>query len=115
LLGPVVERVLVALKILGPATATEIVDHIQQYLSEPTIDTIYITLTRMSKSNLIVGQRGQPTPVPGGKAKVHYSLTPHGAEVVAELDRQRGLLEDMSAKRPPTPRLLVPRKIPNIS
>jgi DNA-binding PadR family transcriptional regulator len=61
------------------------------------ISSIYVTMERLEKKDLVRSWLGDPTPVRGGRAKRFYQLTEAGvrtlAEARAELDRMWSGLE----------------------
>ena len=46
------------------------------------IGTIYVTLVRLEKQGMVESNRATPEPVPGGKAKRVFGLTPKGARTL---------------------------------
>ena len=57
-----------------------------------TISTIYVTLTRLEEKRLVRSTKAAPTPVPGGKSKRVFRLTPAG---VRALKASKAVLERM--------------------
>lgn len=58
-----------------------------------SLGAVYSALRRLEKKGLIEAFHGRPDPVPGGRAKKYYRLTPDGLGV---LDRVHGALARMT-------------------
>lgn len=56
---------------------------------EVTLGAIYSALDRAHRKGLAESWLGEPTPVPGGRAKRHYGLTTAGEEALEESRRVR--------------------------
>ena len=56
-----------------------------------TVSAVYVTLLRLEKKDLLTSEMGDPTPVRGGKARRHFTVSNAGEEVLyaarAQLDR----------------------------
>jgi PadR family transcriptional regulator PadR len=50
---------------------------------EVAIGSIYATLARLEDKGLIRHEVSAPTPVPGGRSRKHYQLTPAGERALA--------------------------------
>ncbi|MCI0436443.1 MAG: PadR family transcriptional regulator [Gemmatimonadetes bacterium] len=93
-LGEFEELVLLAVAGLGEeATGATI----QQALEErarrrASLGAIYAALDRGHRKGLVESWLGEPVPVPGGRARRHYVLTPTGVEALRESRRTREAL-----------------------
>jgi DNA-binding PadR family transcriptional regulator len=65
---------------------------------EVTLGAIYAALDRAHRKGLAESWLGEPTPVPGGRAKRHYRLTPAGEEALEESRRVREQLWSAPAR-----------------
>lgn len=66
------------------------------------IGAVYATLARLEEKGLVRFLLGQPQPVPGGRARKHFRLTPAGTRA---LSVSTGMLKRMMAAwRPETAR-----------
>ena len=43
-----------------------------------TVSAVYVTLLRLQKKGLVTSEMGDPTPVRGGKARRHFTVSPDG-------------------------------------
>ena len=50
---------------------------------EVAIGAVYATLGRLEDKELIRHERSEPEPVPGGRSRKHFHLTPAGARALA--------------------------------
>lgn len=92
-LGEAEHLVLLAAFRLGAgATGADIRDEVEDRSGRDlTVSAVYVTLLRLEKKGLLTSQMGDPTPVRGGKARRHFTVSPAGKDVLhaarAQLDR----------------------------
>jgi DNA-binding PadR family transcriptional regulator len=53
-----------------------------------TVSSIYVTLMRLQKKGYVDSDLADPTPVRGGKARRHFTVTPRGIEALQETRRR---------------------------
>lgn len=78
------ELVLLAIWRLGEeAYCVPILDQVQEVSRKKwTLGSIYITLHRLEKKNLVESELGKPTAERGGKSKRFYTVTSRGVEAL---------------------------------
>jgi DNA-binding PadR family transcriptional regulator len=93
-LGEFEEIVLLAVRRLGTsATGSSIQELLEREAGRrPTLGAIYAVLDRGHRKQLVLSWLGEPAPVPGGRARRHYELTPAGEAALQESRRVRELL-----------------------
>jgi DNA-binding PadR family transcriptional regulator len=88
---------LAVLRLGDDAYGASILDEIAQRTRRPVArGSVYITLDRLEEKGLLGSERGDPTPIRGGRAKRYFKLKPRGLRLlkrtVADLGRlQEGL------------------------
>lgn len=93
-LGEFEELVLLCVRQLGESATGAAIQGLlaEQAGREVTLGAIYAALDRTHRKGLAESWLGEPTPVPGGRAKRHYGLTAGGEEALEESRRVRELL-----------------------
>jgi DNA-binding PadR family transcriptional regulator len=98
MLGEFEILVLLAVLRLGDeAYGVSILEEIARRTRRPVArGSVYITLDRLEAKGLLASERGEPTPIRGGRAKRFFTVKPRGLRVLkrtlADLDRlQEGL------------------------
>lgn len=83
-LGELEELVLLAVRRLGDdATGTTIQTLLRDTGDRDTaLGALYAVLDRAQRKGLVSSRLGQPSPVPGGRRRRHYALTPAGDAAV---------------------------------
>jgi len=90
---------LAVLRLGDEAYGASILEEISRRTKRPVArGSVYITLDRLEAKGLVGSERGDPTPIRGGRAKRFFKLRPRGLRVLkrtlADLDRlQEGLAE----------------------
>ena len=54
---------------------------------EIAIGAVYATLSRLEDKGLVIHSLSQPLPVPGGRTRKHFALTPAGARALDHATR----------------------------
>lgn len=95
-LGEFEELVLLAVRRLRrEATGSGIQDLLERAARRrATLGAIYAALDRMQRKGLVESWLGEPTPVPGGRARRHYAVTRVGLTALRESRRVRDALWD---------------------
>jgi PadR family transcriptional regulator PadR len=93
-LGEFEELVLLAVQRLGEeATGSGIQALLEREAARrATLGAIYAALDRADRKGLVESRLGEPTPVPGGRARRHYTVTRAGAAALRESRRVREAL-----------------------
>jgi DNA-binding PadR family transcriptional regulator len=88
---------LAVLRLGDEAYGAAILEEIARRTRRPVArGSVYITLDRLEEKGLLISERGDPTPIRGGRAKRYFKLKPRGLRLlkrtVADLGRlQEGL------------------------
>jgi PadR family transcriptional regulator PadR len=97
-IGALEQHVLLAIVALHPdAYGVSIQDHIQRRAGyEPSIGSVYAAVDRLEEKGFIKSRQGEPGPRPGGRRKLHFTVTANGQATLQESLRaisslQRGL------------------------
>lgn len=93
-LGEFEELVLLAVRRLGrEATGSGVQELLRGAAGRrATLGAIYAALDRMQRKRLVESWLGEPTPVPGGRARRHYAVTGTGVAALQESRRVREAL-----------------------
>jgi DNA-binding PadR family transcriptional regulator len=93
-LGEFEELVLLCVRQLGEAANGVAIQGLlaREAGREVTLGAIYAALDRAHRKGLAESWLADPTPVPGGRAKRHYAVTPAGETAIEESRRVREVL-----------------------
>jgi DNA-binding PadR family transcriptional regulator len=70
---------LAAFRLGADATGADIRDEVARRTGRDlTVSAVYVTLLRLQKKGLVTSEMGDPTPVRGGKARRHFTVSPDG-------------------------------------
>jgi DNA-binding PadR family transcriptional regulator len=96
LLGEFELLVLLAILRLGDeAYGASILDEIARKTRRPVArGSVYITLDRLEAKGLLSSERGDPTPIRGGRAKRYFKLRPRGLRLLKRTLADLGRLQE---------------------
>lgn len=101
-LGEFEELVLLAVRGLeDEATGSVVQDVLERDAGRvATLGAIYAALDRARRKGLVESWLGEPTPVPGGRARRHYALTRSGLAALRESRRVREAMWEAAERTP---------------
>ncbi|MEJ2206805.1 MAG: helix-turn-helix transcriptional regulator [Gemmatimonadota bacterium] len=74
---------LAAFRLGADATGADIRDEVARRTGRDlTVSAVYVTLLRLERKGMVTSELGDPTPVRGGKARRHFTVSPHGVELL---------------------------------